>query len=136
MDRQYKQLLLIIKNISLPVNKEKITYRSIISAWVSALTTLEKVIEGSPHVVRDGAVLLALSSWHLYADMIVVGGLNGSADVTMSDPLINPAGILTLGVSDTGAHAKMGVYWPLSLAHHKFYGRPVAKTGHVDGIAT
>ena len=136
MDLQYKQLLLIIKNISLPVNEETITYRSIISAWTSALTTIEKVIRGGPHVVRNGAVLLALSSWHLYANMIVVGSPNGTTEVAMSDPLVSPAGILTLGVSDSGARAREGVYWSLSLAHHKFYGRPVAKTGHVDGMAT
>ena len=50
--------------------------------------------------------------------------------------MIKPAGVLTLGVSDTGLHAKKGVYWSLSLAHHKFYGRPVAKTASVDGMAT
>ncbi|KAK4206319.1 hypothetical protein QBC37DRAFT_133716 [Rhypophila decipiens] len=136
MNLQHKQLLLIIKNISLPVNEETITYRSIISAWTSALSTMEKVIEGGPHVVRDGAVLLALSSWHLYADMIVVGEPNGSTEVTMSDPLVRSSGILTLGFSGSGVHEKNGVYWSLSLAHHKFYGRPVTKTGHVDGLST
>lgn len=50
----------------------------------------------------------------------------------MSDPLVSPGGVLTLGISDAGARASKGVYWSLSLAHHKFYGKPVLKTAQVD----
>ncbi|GAB1311420.1 hypothetical protein MFIFM68171_01630 [Madurella fahalii] len=129
---QHKQLLLIIKNVTLPVNEESVTYRSIITAWASALETMEKLVAGAPHLVRDGAILLALSSWHLYPDMIVVDGNSGTTVVTLSDPLVHPGGVLTLGISDAGTRASKGVYWSLSLAHHKFYGKPVRKTAQVD----
>ncbi|KXX78284.1 hypothetical protein MMYC01_206494 [Madurella mycetomatis] len=87
---EHKQLLLIIKNVTLPVNEENVTYRSIITAWISALETMDRPIVGAPHVIRDGAILLALSSWHLYPNVVVVGGSSGTTEVKMSDPLVNP----------------------------------------------
>lgn len=127
---QYKQFLLIIKNISLPVNGEASTYRSAMLAWVSALETMEGLLLGGPHVVRDGAVLLALSAWHLYPDMVAYGGKK-SIEVFMKDSLVHSGGVLSLGISDSDMRQSKGVYWSLSLAHHKFYGRPVVKTVQV-----
>ncbi|KAK3386434.1 hypothetical protein B0H63DRAFT_493283 [Podospora didyma] len=59
---QQKQLLLIVKNISIPFNLENNAYKSIMAAWTSALETMELLISGAPYVVRDGTVLLALSA--------------------------------------------------------------------------
>ena len=69
---QQKQLMLIVKNISIPVDKNQgNTYRSVINAWTTALSSMEKIINGAPLRVHNGAILLGLSSWHIYPDLEV-----------------------------------------------------------------
>ena len=48
-------------------------YRSVIDAWVIALQGMENLVKGSSQGASSGGLLLALSSWHLYPDMIVSG---------------------------------------------------------------
>lgn len=48
-------------------------YRSVIDAWVTALQGMEKVVKGTSQEASSGGLLLALSSWHLYPDMIALG---------------------------------------------------------------
>jgi len=131
--RQRKQFLLIANNLSIPVNTKSQPYHSIIPAWVSALETMEKLIRGEPHVVRDGSVLLAISAWHIYPNMVVFSGQGCNKSVDMKDRLVNPGGTVSLGISDTGQRASRGIYWSLSLAHHKFYGRPIRKSSELNG---
>ena len=70
--RQQKQLMLMVKNISIPVDTNQgNTYRSVINAWTTALTSMEKLINGAPQRVHNGALLLGLSSWHIYPDLEV-----------------------------------------------------------------
>ena len=69
---QQKQLMLIVKNISIPVDTNQgNTYRSVINAWTTALSSMEKIINGAPQRVQNGAFLLGLSSWHIYPDLEV-----------------------------------------------------------------
>ncbi|KAI0127508.1 hypothetical protein BJ170DRAFT_375533 [Xylariales sp. AK1849] len=129
-NRLQKQLLLIVKNIELPVNAEISPYGSVIHAWVSALETIEGLVSGRPHVVTDGSVLVALSAWHLYPDILVFGGKSCNKEINMKDNLVKPGGVLSLGISDNGRKGtSRGIYWSLSLAHHRYYGRPIQKTG-------
>ncbi len=85
---QQTQLLLIIKNIHIPVNNEtESLYRSVIAAWVRALELMENLCRGVAQCVTpyegNGELLLALSSWHMYPDM----------DVSY-DPYLHPDAIL------------------------------------------
>lgn len=73
---QQTQLLLILKNINVPVNHEKGNlYGSVISAWKGALELMENLFRGIAQRItpynNNGALLLALSSWHIYPDMDV-----------------------------------------------------------------
>ncbi|KAH7089469.1 hypothetical protein FB567DRAFT_466528 [Paraphoma chrysanthemicola] len=123
--RQQKQLELILKNIDLPINGDSKVLSSVVSAWSSALETMEKVVLGMPQEIWTGATLLGLSAWHLYPDMSVFG--RKIVSIKMSDSLIPRGGMLSLGHSgkphDTGD--ENGVYWSLSLAHLRHYGRPI-----------
>lgn len=132
-DRQRKQFLLIANNISIPVNAETQPFQSIIPAWVSALDSMEKIIAGEPHAVTNGSVLLAISAWHVYPNMIVFSGKTGEKIIDMKDHLVHPAGVVSLGLSDSEPRVSRGVYWSLSLAHHRFYGRPIAKSSELNG---
>ncbi|KAI8632448.1 hypothetical protein F5Y19DRAFT_462881 [Xylariaceae sp. FL1651] len=109
--KQRKQFLLIANNISIPVNEEKQPFAT----------------------VKNGAVLLGISAWHIYPDMIVFSGKAGDKPVVMNDPLVHPGGVISLGLCDSKTRESRGVYWSLSLAHHKFYGRPVQRTAEVNG---
>ncbi|KAI1414979.1 hypothetical protein F5Y13DRAFT_196976 [Hypoxylon sp. FL1857] len=131
--KERKQFLLIADNISIPVNSETQPFKSIIPAWISALESMEKIITGAPHAVMDGSVLLGISAWHIYPDMDVFSTASGSKSVEMKDVLVQPGGVVSLGLSDSGARSSRGVYWSLSLANHRFYGRAIRKSSEVNG---
>ncbi|KAI3323540.1 hypothetical protein HD806DRAFT_535367 [Xylariaceae sp. AK1471] len=131
--KQRKQFLLIANNISIPVNEETRPFASIIPAWITALESMEQLIAGNPQAVKNGSVLLGISAWHIYPDMIIFSEKAGGKPVTMRDPLVHPGGVISLGLSDSASRAARGVYWSLSLAHHKFYGRPVRKVSKING---
>lgn len=121
--RRQSQLQLILKNISLPVGDSTMVYSSVIHAWKSALEAMENLVLGMPQAVYDGAAILGLSAWHLYPDMLVFGARN--VEISMQDELIADGGVLSLGLSHSGKPSSPGVYWSLSLAHMRYYGRPV-----------
>ncbi|KAI3333568.1 hypothetical protein F4824DRAFT_490763 [Ustulina deusta] len=131
--RAYKQFLLIAQNVNVAIHdQDKSLYANIIHVWKTALSAMEGLILGRPHVVRDAPVLLGLSAWHIFPDMVVFDGQSGSTTVQMKDALIKEGGILSLGFSDPGPHEHQGVYWSLSLAHHTFYGKPTLQTRRLD----
>lgn len=129
---QQKQLELILKNLRLPVNHNKSVYRSVIQAWKTAMTMMENLIKGMPQVVQDGAILLGLSAWHLYPDMVVLG--DAMADVGLNDPLVALGGSLTIGLTNVNrSDDDSGLYWSLSLRHLRYYGDPVVTSRSAGG---
>ncbi|KAI0521209.1 hypothetical protein F5B22DRAFT_565905 [Xylaria bambusicola] len=131
--KQYKQFLLIAQNINIAIHNEgQNLYSNAIHVWKTALSAMEGLILGRPHASRDAPVLLGLSAWHIFPDMIVFNGQSGGTRIQMKDSLVKEGGILSLGFSDTGPHEPLGVYWSLSLAHHTFYGNPTLRTRRLD----
>lgn len=120
------QLRLIIDNISLPVWTGGDVYSAILEAWTSALETMENLIKGAPHHISNGAILLALSAWHLYPNMFFAGT---NQYVNQSDPLINPGGLMSIGLTNKTEDGK-GVFWSLPLAQARYYGEPIIATRH------
>jgi len=113
-------------------DRTKSLYTNIVHVWKTALSTMEGLILGRPHVVRDAPVLLGLSAWHIFPDMVVFDSQSGNTSVRMNDALVREGGILSLGFSDPGPQEHQGVYWSLSLAHHTFYGKPTLLTRRLD----
>jgi hypothetical protein len=124
-ERKQKQLELILKNIDLPVVEDSKVFPSVIKAWVTAVETMDKLVRGMPQAVHDGACLLGLSAWHLYPDIAVFSPK--VVEITMSDPFVAAGGVLSIGLAATPRTSgeKNGVYWSLSLAQLRFYGKPV-----------
>jgi hypothetical protein len=120
-----KQLELIIKNIELPVSGDLKVFPSVIKTWTVAVETMDKLITGMPLAVQNGATLLGLSAWHLYPDISVFSPQ--LSQVQMDDPLVVKGGVLSLGLSAAPQTSREshGVYWSLSLAQLRHYGRPV-----------
>lgn len=128
--REQKQLMLVLNNVKLPVDHNSSVYQSVTRVWKTAMTMLENLIMGMPQQVQNGAILLGLSAWHLYPDIIVLG--DTVAAVGLKDPLVASGGSLTIGLTDADRSGdKSGVYWSLSLAHLRYYGDPVVSSRSV-----
>lgn len=118
----HKQTMLILNNANMPVNNEPEPYKSVMKAWVVALEAMDNLVRGLPQRVQDGAALLAISSWHLYPDMLIYG--DACVEVKQKDPIFSSTALLTLGLQDVREECK-SVYWSLPLAHLQYYGHPV-----------
>ncbi|KAH6662832.1 hypothetical protein B0J14DRAFT_282630 [Halenospora varia] len=127
---QQTQLMLIIKNVNLPVNNIGDTYESVIQAWKIAMGTMDKLLKGMPQLVQNGAILLGLSSWHLYPNLNVLS--TGQKEIILNDTLVPPGGILSIGLQDITNETDYGVRWSLPLAHLKYYGQPVVSSGTIS----
>ncbi|KAF7559562.1 hypothetical protein G7046_g4599 [Stylonectria norvegica] len=123
---QYKQLNLIIHNIKLPVNLINDPYLSILKAWTSSLSAMELLVQGIPHRVQDGTILLTISAWHLYPEMEVL--LEHSKTVHQNDPLMRGA-IIT--IASQWVEGREGVYWSLPLSKLQYYSAPVPCEGRL-----
>lgn len=116
--RPQTQLRLLIDNMSLPVSSKAIVLESVLEAWKKALQALECLIKGEALQINDGAILLGLSAWHIYPDIVLAGT---NEYIKQGDELVHPGGIVTLGLinrrGDDG-----GMFWSLPLAHARYYG--------------
>lgn len=125
--KQQKQLKLLVDDAGIPVNQASNTYRSVMDAWTTALSTVEKLLEGVSQSINNGAVILALTSWHIFPDMFVVGA--GPNIIHQNDSLYPTGTVITLGQSSrTPSASSDGVFWSLPLAFLKYYGDPVVRT--------
>lgn len=130
MKRNQTQVVLIVENLNVPVNSDMNVYSSVIQAWKMAMTTVDKLIDGVSQSVHNGAVLLGLSAWHLYPDLIVLG--KEVVATNQQDPLIAPGSTVTLGLAGVEPENSRGVFWSLPLSHVRFYGDPVTAESSVS----
>lgn len=127
------QLMLIINNLAIPVSNNTRVYSSVIDSLKIALSSMEDLMNGVSQRVQTGALLLGLSAWHLYPDMIVHG--TATQEILQADPLIPAGGILTLGLEFDQEDVR-GVYWSLPLAHLRFYGDPIQSSRDTEQDAS
>lgn len=90
------------------------------------MAAMESLLLGKPQRIQSGSLLLGISSWHLYPDMSVHGKL-----IPQNDPLVHPAGLITVGLQARSNNTHDGFYWSLPLSHLRFYGQPVTATRRV-----
>ena len=123
MKRQQKQLNLIVSNVEAAVNTRPRLYDSVMDAWVNALKTMECLVQGMPQQMTTGEILLGLSAWHIYPDLVVVDA--AVTNISQKDALVRQGGILTIGLYSSEPRQEAGVYWSLPLAHLRYYGDAV-----------
>lgn len=89
------------------------------------MTGLECLLKGMPQEVGDGSILLALSAWHLYPDLIVLS--TETKKVEFADALFPPEAVLTVGLRQDGVGDDDlgGFRWSLALSHLRYYGDAV-----------
>lgn len=114
------QFKLIVKDLGLFTSSVGDTYASILDVWTTAMRSLQDLIDGMPQKISKGALLLGISAWHIYPDLNVIGP---TAYVRFKDSLVNPGGIITVGLSASEDDA--GAKWSLLLSHLRYYGDPV-----------
>lgn len=103
---------------------------SVMNAWKTAMVTMDKLVVGIGHSVREGSVLLGLASWHLYPDMIVLG--TSSTEIKQHDSLVSPGGVTTIGLQGLHQESTKGVYWSLPLAYVRYCGDPIQVEGSIS----
>ncbi|EFR01728.1 hypothetical protein MGYG_04729 [Nannizzia gypsea CBS 118893] len=127
--REHDQLLLISKNINMPYLRSSSMYDTVVSTWKRAMLAAEDLLCGRPQSISDAGVILALSSWHLYPDLIVLR--NKTVNVKFGDPLFPSTGVCTIGFEQLDEDTE-GVRWSLALSHLQYYGGAAKVTGPVD----
>ncbi|KAL8648322.1 MAG: hypothetical protein Q9210_005055 [Variospora velana] len=127
--KQQIQLMLIIDNVQALVNSESDTYISVMDAWTRSLIQMEALIKGVSQKATSGAILLALSSWHLFPDLMVV--TPSVTHIRQNDPVFCLGGILTLGLP-TLYSKNHGIHWSLPLAFLRHYGAPVVSARSIS----
>jgi hypothetical protein len=131
IEKHKKKLINLVGKVHLPIGHRSQVYSGVTEAWKSALETVDKIVMGFPYsVARDGAVLAALSAWHLYPDMVVLSTSNEA--IIQNDDLIASGGVVTIGLTGNESEQGNGVFWSLSLAHLRFYGPPVVASRSVN----
>lgn len=117
------------------VSDREALYSSVMETWKIALTGVERLLTGSPQEMQTGELLLGLHAWHLYPDINLLG--DPDMLVAFSDPLVSKGGILTIGlIRNTESTLSGGLHWSLPLAHLRYYGDPIKRTGKLSGVQT
>jgi hypothetical protein len=93
--------MLICNNLNLPVSLKLDVYQNVITGWTTSLRGLEDLLAGLPQRVQDGSLLLALSSWHLYPDIMVCSCLRylNQASVLMLIAMVARSSVTNLSSS-------------------------------------
>ncbi|RSL70908.1 hypothetical protein CEP53_001767 [Fusarium sp. AF-6] len=123
MVRYHDQFQLIMKNVKTPFIDPGSTFEKVTRGWIRSMKVLENLLQNMPQEVPDRAVLMAISAWHLYPDLLVCQ--DRTTKVTLGDPLFPQAAILTLGLEPRDSRNDNLCQWSLALSHLKYYGDPV-----------
>lgn len=119
---QRSKALLYTDKTGLAVNKNSDPYHSVMLAWKDAMSSMDSLIMGVPQKVRNGAILLAIRSWHLYPDLCVLS--HGPDVISQKDGLIPKSGIITIDLEHQDETAG-SISWSLPLSYLRYYGDPV-----------
>ena len=128
--KQHTQLMLIIKDAQLPFSNGESTYSKVIGAWLQAMSVLEDLLCGRPQEISSRSVLVALSAWHLFPDILVLG--RETTPVKFNDSFVNPLGIATIAKEPRCKIASRSTSWSLTLSHFRYYGDPVTVKSETD----
>ncbi|KAF7513321.1 hypothetical protein GJ744_009742 [Endocarpon pusillum] len=129
MAEKQTRLMRAIEELRLPIENDPALLDSVMKACTAALESMEKLIGGTAQRVQSPAVLLGLSCWHIYPDLLVLG--TGKIEPTkQQDPLVSDGGLLTIGMQLEGGTDE-SIFWSLPLSFLRRYGDPVVAQGYI-----
>ena len=129
--KEKDQLMLIFKNVQLPFDSSGSTYSKVIESWRHAMLGLENLLCGKPQTILNNAVLVAMSAWHLYPDLIVLD--KQTKNVKFADKYTHPGGVGTIDIHRAEPlKTEEGTQWSLLLSHLSYYGGPVQVQSSLD----
>lgn len=126
MALQKTQWSLIVDNIKVPYTTSGTTFDKVTGAWTRSMEVLESLLNNLPQQGSDRAILLAVSSWHLFPDLVVFR--ETATNISFKDSIFPGSGILSLGLEFKGESNERFSKWSLSLSHLRCYGDPVPVT--------
>ncbi|KAI2623110.1 hypothetical protein GGR54DRAFT_629717 [Hypoxylon sp. NC1633] len=121
--KEMRQFSLITENISIPYTTPGSTYRKVLMTWTQSMQVLNNLLNSLPQQANDRAILLAISSWHLFPNLLVFQ--NKATNVDLRDMLFPASGILSLGLEFKSHKPEESIRWSLALSHLRYYGDPV-----------
>lgn len=122
MKFQKTQFALISDNLRLPYSGSGSTFEKVTATWVMAMQDFEKIMDNHPQQVCDRAILLGISSWHIYPNLLIFQ--EKAQNVSFHDPLVPQSAVLSLGM-EYRCSSHDYIRWSLALSHSRFYGNPV-----------
>jgi hypothetical protein len=129
-----KQLMLVLDNLNISVESGTDMLAAVTDAWKAAMKFMENIVVGRPQAVKSGAVLLAMSAWHLYPDLEVIHST--TTTVKQNDQLITKGGIVTIGLENPNVDNDLGISWSLPLSQLQYYGKAVLATSSVNSSSS
>lgn len=117
---RHKRLQRVLSDLDISVDGSTEPYTSVVRAFNGAMQVMDNIMRGRPQSVQNGSILLALSAWHLFPDLLVYATKEES--VVFHDPLFAGAAKLTIGLSNPQPGTGEGFHWSLSLGQLQYYG--------------
>lgn len=125
----HTQFRLVVDNLAIPYASTGSTFEKVTMAWIRSMDVVEKLLGNLPQQACDRSVLLAVSCWHLYPDLLVFQ--REAKKIPFKDKLFPSAGILSLGLEYKGPSDNIA-QWSLALSHLRYYGDPVKVQSRED----
>lgn len=125
------RLMLILNNLDLPsLSCGKSTYEDVIRVWREAMFGMERLLYGMPQKASNLPILLALSAWHIFPDLVVLG--ESPKHISFADDLVKKGGTITIGLQSASEEPVPGMQWSLALSHFRYYGDPITVHAESD----
>ncbi|KAL0775879.1 hypothetical protein CaCOL14_007166 [Colletotrichum acutatum] len=124
MDLKHNQFTLIMNNVNTPFIDTGTMYEKVTRAWIRALETMERLLNNKPQQADDKLVLFAISSWHLYPNLLVLQ--KETTNVVFGDRLFHDSAVLSLGLECRMDQKGNFKTWSLALSHLRYYGNSVS----------
>ena len=126
---QQSQLLSALQGAKLPIPNEETLLESVRTTWTKALQAMENLINCIAQSVHSAGVLVGLSAWHIYPDLLILSS-SIKESIKQHDPLVASGGLLTLGLQ-MDIQTDDSIFWSISLAYLRYYGDPVIARGSI-----
>ncbi|CAH0041276.1 unnamed protein product [Clonostachys rhizophaga] len=138
MKKNQTQFNLMLMDINVSISCANGLYADVIQSWTYAMLTLEHLLGGRPRTITDGAVLLGISSWHIYPNILLLD--DQLTEAGFFDNLFPSSCFLTIDVADNGdgtvrpgaSVVSKGVRWPVVLGQHNLDGSSIETIGTID----